>query len=137
MMRVKVILRWLLTIVMVGAGLNHFLSPATYVAMMPEVLPAHLALVYVSGIAEMAGGLGLILPATRKLAAWGLVLLFLAVFPANLNMALNDLPLGGSAVPTWALWARLPLQIVFIAWAWWFTRVLRPPRCASLSPPSC
>ena len=121
-MRAKLILRWLLTVVMVGAGVNHFIAPATYDAMMPDVLPAHRALVYLSGIAEIAGGLGLILPATRRLAAWGLVLLFVAVFPANVNMAINDLSLGSTTVPTWALWARLPLQLVFIAWAYWFTR---------------
>lgn len=118
----KTVLRWLLTIVMVGAGANHFINPAPYLGMMPDVLPAHLALVYLSGVAEIAGGLGLILPATRKLAAWGLILLLLAVFPANVNMALNDLPLGDDPVPSWALWARLPLQLVFILWAWWFTR---------------
>ena len=118
----KTILRWLFTVVMVGAGLNHFINPDPYIAMMPDALPAHRELVYLSGIAEVAGGLGLILPATRKLAAWGLILLFIAVFPANVNMAVNDLPLGDNAVPSWALWARLPLQLVFIAWAWWFTR---------------
>jgi uncharacterized membrane protein len=115
-------LRWVLTIFMVAAGANHFISPAPYVGMMPAALPAPLLLVYVSGVAEMLGGLGLILPATRKLAAWGLIALFVAVFPANLNMALNHLPLGTMAVPTWALWARLPLQVVLIAWAWLFTR---------------
>lgn len=114
----KTALRWLLTIVMVGAGANHFINPAPYVGMMPDALPAHLALVYISGVAEILGGLGLILPATRKLAAWGLIALFVAVFPANVNMALNDLPLGTTKVPTWALWARLPLQLVFIAWVY-------------------
>lgn len=115
-------LRWLLTVVMVVAGINHFVSPATYVGMMPSLLPAPLALVYISGIAEIAGGLGLILPATRRLAAWGLIALFVAVFPANVNMAVNHLRLGTSDVPIWALWARLPLQVVLIAWAWLFTR---------------
>lgn len=115
-------LRWLLAAFMTLAGLNHFLSPALYVGMMPEVLPAPLALVYVSGIAEMAGGLGLLPRRTRKLAAWGLIALFVAVFPANVNMALNGLPLGERAIPLWALWARLPLQIVLIAWAHLFTR---------------
>ena len=120
--RLKLGLRWLLTIVMVGAGVNHFVKPATYVAMMPAVLPAPLALVYLSGVAEILGGLGLIVPATRRAAAWGLIALLLAVFPANLNMAINELPLGGEPVPAWALWARLPLQLVLLAWAWWFTR---------------
>ena len=118
----KVALQWLLTVFMVAAGLNHFISPAPYVAMMPEALPAPLALVYISGVAEIAGGLGLILPATRRAAAWGLIALFVAVFPANINMAINELPLGTMHVPTWALWARLPLQLVLIAWAYWFTR---------------
>jgi uncharacterized membrane protein len=111
-------LRWLLAIVMVVAGTNHFISPATYVAMMPAALPWHLALVYASGVAEIAGGLGLLVPRTRRAAAWGLIALLVAVFPANVNMAVNELPLGTSAVPTWALWARLPLQLVFIAWAY-------------------
>lgn len=115
----KTALRWLLTIVMVGAGANHFIDPAPYLGMMPSALPAPLALVYISGVFEILGGLGLILPQTRKLSAWGLIALFVAVFPANLNMALNDLPLGTTPVPTWALWARLPLQLVFILWAWW------------------
>ncbi|MBS1120245.1 MAG: hypothetical protein H6Q90_2473 [Deltaproteobacteria bacterium] len=118
----KTVLRWVLTIIMVGAGVSHFLNPAPFVAMMPEALPAHEALVYVSGGFEILGGLGLILPATRRLAAWGLIALLIAVFPANLNMAVNHLPLGTTEVPTWALWARLPLQLVAIAWASWYTR---------------
>jgi uncharacterized membrane protein len=118
----KRVLRWILAVFMTLAGINHFVSPAVYVGMMPAVLPAPLALVYVSGIAEMAGGLGLLHPRTRKLAAWGLIALFLAVVPANINMAINHLPLGDHAVPAWALWARLPLQLVLIAWAYLFTR---------------
>lgn len=120
----KTILRWLLTIVMVAAGANHFRNPAPYLGMMPAAIPVgwDALLVQISGVAEIAGGLGLILPATRRAAAWGLVALFVAVFPANLNMAVNNLPLGDTPVPTWALWARLPLQLVFIAWAVWFTR---------------
>jgi uncharacterized membrane protein len=123
-------LRWLLTIGMVLAGINHFIDPATYVAMMPSALPWHLELVYASGVFEILGGLGLIFPRTRRLAGWGLIALFIAIFPANLNMAVNHLPLGGRVVPEWALWARLPLQIVFILWAWW---VSRPPRATSLT----
>jgi uncharacterized membrane protein len=119
---VRTILRWTLTIFMVAAGANHFVNPPPYLGMMPEALPAHLALVYLSGVAEILGGLGLILPATRRLAAWGLIALFVAVFPANLNMAVNHLPLGTRVVPAWALWARLPLQLVLIGWAYLFTR---------------
>jgi len=107
---------------MVGAGVYHFVKPGAYVAMVPSVLPFPLALVYVSGVAEIAGGLGLLHPRTRRAAAWGLVLLLVAVFPANINMAINHLPLDGREVPAWTLWARLPLQAVMIAWAYWFTR---------------
>ncbi len=115
-------LRWLLAAFMTLAGINHFVSPAVYVGMMPAVLPAPLALVYISGVAEIAGGLGLLHPRTRKLAAWGLIALLVAVLPANINMAVNHLPLGERPVPLWALYARLPLQLVLIAWAYWFTR---------------
>ena len=121
-MRIKPVMRWVLTVFMVAAGINHFLAPAPYVAMVPDALPAHLWLVYISGVAEIAGGLGLILPATRRLAAWGLIALFVAVFPANVNMAVNHLPLGTHHVGAALLWARLPLQLVLIAWAAWFTR---------------
>jgi uncharacterized membrane protein len=120
--RIRTILRWTLTLFMVAAGLNHFVAPAAYAAMIPDALPAHAALVAVSGVAEILGGLGLILPVTRRLAGWGLVALFVAVFPANINMAVHHLALGSRAVPTWALWARLPLQAVFIVWALWCSR---------------
>jgi uncharacterized membrane protein len=116
------VLRWLLTVFMTAAGVNHFVSLETYTAIMPAALPAHLTLVYISGLAEVLGGLGLILPATRRLAAWGLVALLVAIFPANVNMAVNNLPMGSGPAPTWLLWARLPLQAVLIAWAWWYTR---------------
>ncbi len=127
----KTALRWLLTAFMVAAGANHFIGPEPYVAMMPAVLPAPLALVYISGVAEILGGLGLILPATRRLTAWCLIALFIAIFPANLNMALNHLPLGAHELPTWALWGRLPLQLVLIAWAFWYTRPERRLAAAS------
>jgi len=118
----KTALRWLLTVFMVVAGVNHFLRPDDYVAMMPGYLPAPLELVYLSGVAEILGGLGLILERTRRAAAWGLIALLVAVFPANLNMAVHHLPLAGRPLPTWALWGRLPLQLVLIAWAYWYTR---------------
>jgi uncharacterized membrane protein len=120
---VKTALRWLLTVGMVGAGALHFLRPAPYVAIVPPQLPAPLALVYISGVAEIAGGLGLILPATRRLAAWGLVALFIAIFPANIYMATAAInPLGGEPPPALVLWGRLPLQLVLIAWAAWYAQ---------------
>ena len=121
-MRIKPVMRWVLTVFMVAAGINHFLAPAPYVAMVPDALPAPVLLVQISGVAEILGGLGLILPKPRRLAAWGLIALFVAVFPANVNMAVNHLPLGTHHVGAALLWARLPLQLVLIAWAAWFTR---------------
>src|SRR3954470_10650974 len=117
--RVKIILRWVLTAFMVAAGVNHFVSPAAYVGMMPAEIPEslHAPLGMISGAAAILGGLGIILPATRRWAAWGLIALYVAVFPANLNMAVNHLALGTTQVASWMLWARLPLQLVLIAWA--------------------
>ena len=124
--RIRTVLRWLLTVFMVVAGANHFVAPAAYVAMMPSALPAPAALVYISGLAEILGGLGLILPATRRLAGWGLIALFVAIFPANINMAVNHLPLGGREIPAWALWARLPLQVGLVVWAYWCSQAAKP-----------
>ncbi|HVP61548.1 MAG TPA: hypothetical protein VMT11_13370 [Myxococcaceae bacterium] len=107
---------------MIYAGVMHFVSPGVFVRIVPRWLPAPGALVAISGACEILGGVGLLFPGTRRWAAWGLVALFIAVFPANVNMALNHLSFGRHPVPTWALWARLPLQAVLIAWAWSFTR---------------
>ncbi len=132
--RPKTILRWLLTLGMVGAGINHFISPAPYIAMMPVELPAPAGLVYVSGVFEILGGLGLVLPQTRRAAAWGLIALLVAVFPANVNMAWNDLPLGGKPVASWILWLRLPLQAVLIALTYWYTRPPSGSKSAATGP---
>ena len=98
----------------------HFTSPGLFVRIMPAWLPAHLELVYVSGAFEILGGLGLIVSKTRRYAAWGLIALLIAVFPANINMAVNEIYLEGMAQEPWLLWARLPMQLVFavgVAWA--------------------
>ena len=129
----KTILRWVLTVGMTVIGVLHFVKPEGFVAIVPEVLPAKLALVYISGIAEIAGGLGLILPATRRLAAWGLVALYVAVFPANINMLVNDLPIGDKPLEAWQLWARLPIQLVLIAWAYWYTRPDQGPAIGAMA----
>lgn len=114
-------LRWLLAGLMSFAGVMHFVSPKGFERIVPKWLPAPRALVYVSGFFEILGGVGLLVPAVQPLAAWGLIALLVAVFPANVNMALHRLPLGKKPMPVWALWARLPLQGVLIAWAWLFT----------------
>jgi uncharacterized membrane protein len=98
----------------VVAGLLHFVRPRMYEAIMPEYLPAHRELVYASGVAEAAGGAGLLFAATRRLAGWWLIATLVAVFPANLWMAQH--PERYKGIPEAALWARLPLQLGFIAW---------------------
>ena len=100
------------------AGALHFAFPKSYEAMMPGYLPAHRELVYVSGIAEIAGGAGLMYPGTRRWAGRWLIATLFAVFPANVNMAVNRIFIDSPLI----LWGRLPFQIVLIVWAWWFTR---------------
>ena len=119
----KRVAAWGLGVLMVGAGIGHFADPAPFVDIVPPQLPAPLTLVYVSGVAEILGGLGLLLRRTRRAAAWGLVALFVAVFPANVYMAVAGVqPTGWPAMPEWALWGRLPLQALPLGWAWWLTR---------------
>jgi uncharacterized membrane protein len=113
-----VIWRLLLALFVVTAGIFHFVKAPAFVAMVPASLPRPELLVVVSGIAEIAGGLGILFPPTRRAAGIGLILLFLAVFPANINMAVNHLPLDGKPVPPAFLWGRLLLQPVFMWWAW-------------------
>ena len=108
----------------VVAGVNHFVNPDFYVGIMPPYLPAHLELVYLSGFFEIVGGIAVLIPGVRTLAGWGLVLLLLAVYPANLHMALH--PELFPDMSASALYARLPLQFLFIAWAYWATRSEAP-----------
>ena len=115
----KTLTRYLLGFLFVLAGINHFANTAMYVSIMPPYLPWHLELVYVSGIAEMTLGVLLLFLRCATWAAWGLVALCVAVFPANLHMALHA-ELYPS-LPSWGLWVRLPLQGLLIAWAWWYT----------------
>lgn len=123
MSRPKVILLWLMAAFYVFAGINHFLDPGFYLPMMPPVLPWHRELVWLSGVAEVGLGLAVLVPRLRRLAAWGLVALLVAVFPANLHVALENVPIGGrtEGLGVWN-WVRLPFQLVLIAWAWWYTR---------------
>ncbi len=116
------VLLLLLAAFFVFGGINHFRSPDVYVAIMPPYLPAHLALVYISGVFELMGGIGVLVPATRSRAGWGLVALLVAVFPANLHMAVNPEPFVAEGMPLWGLYLRLPLQFALMAWAWWATR---------------
>jgi uncharacterized membrane protein len=101
------------------AGISHFLAPDKFMEMMPPFLPALMFLIYLSGFFEIVGGIGLMISKTRRLAALGLVLLLLAVFPANIYVALNNVQLGGFMSYAVYQWIRLPMQIVLIGWIWW------------------
>ena len=107
-----------LGLLFVVAGLAHFIFPDAYVRVMPPYVPAPRFMVLASGFFEIAGGVGLLVPRLRRVAAWGLVLLLVAVFPANIYMALHPDVIGFD-VPGWALWLRLPLQFVLIGLVWW------------------
>ncbi|MEZ4462836.1 MAG: hypothetical protein R3E66_24535 [bacterium] len=113
------ILRILVGLGFIGIGIVHFVAPEPFLTIMPAALPWHLALVYISGAAEILGGIGLMIPKTRRAATWGLLLLLLAVFPANINMAVNEIYLDGMPREPWLLWARLPFQFVGAAVVYW------------------
>jgi uncharacterized membrane protein len=98
----------------IAAGANHFINARAYEAIMPDYLPAHKELVALSGVAEMAGGAALMHSRTRRFGAWWTIATLVAVFPANLHMALH--PERYKKIPAAALYARLPFQLVFIAW---------------------
>jgi uncharacterized membrane protein len=98
------------------AGLMHFLKPRPYIATVPDALPRKRAIVFVSGVAELAGGAAVLVPATRRLAGWWLIATLLAIFPANINMAVNADRFR--TVPEPLLWLRLPVQGLLIRWVW-------------------
>lgn len=119
----KRILLWVMAAFYVFGGIMHFARPDYYMPMMPPYLPWHAALIFLSGVAELGLGIALLIPALRPAAAWGIILLLIAVFPANLHIALHNVPVFGAAqgAGIWN-WVRLPLQGVLILWAWWYTR---------------
>ena len=104
------------------AGSLHFIKPAPYLRIMPPYIPWHAAMVRVSGAFEILGGLGLLVPATRRAAAWMLVALLIAVFPANLYMAMHPAEAGAAGIAPVLRWGRLPLQALLIWWLVWGTR---------------
>lgn len=111
-----------LAVFFVCAGLMHFVVPDAYIRIVPPAFPAPNLLVELSGIAEILGGIGLLVGFTQRAAAWGLVLLLVAVFPANIYMAVSHVRGPGILGQSWAQWLRLPLQIPLILWALCYTR---------------
>jgi uncharacterized membrane protein len=113
-------MKCLLSLFLVLAGVMHFTNTTFYLSIMPPYIPWHPAMVYISGVFEFVLGLTLLVPKLTRLSAWGIIALLIAVFPANLHMALY--PELYPYISPLALWIRLPLQGVLIAWAYWFTR---------------
>ena len=125
MSRTKRVLLWVMAGCYVVAGFNHLMNPDFYLAIMPPGLPSPEWLNVVSGLAEIVLGVFLLEPRVRALAAWGIIALLIAVFPANVYVATANVGLPDGAPGTGnALlnWLRLPFQGLFVAWAWWYTR---------------
>jgi uncharacterized membrane protein len=112
--------RLIMAALYIVAGTLHFVLTPTYMKIVPGYLPNPRLLVQISGVAEILGGLGLLVSSTQVAAAWGLIVLLIAVFPANLTMVTDHARFPG--VPLWAAWLRLPLQLPLIYWAWLYTR---------------
>ena len=117
------------------AGIGHFTSASFFVSIMPPYLPAHLELVYISGVFEILGGVGVLFAASRRASGVGLLALLVAVYPANIHMALHPESFPGMSAS--ALYLRLPLQFVFAWLVWWAARpgsatmsIERAPRVA-------
>lgn len=113
--------------VYVSAGIAHFMMPKAFARAVPPQLPRPVALVYLSGIAEIGLGLGMLFDRTRRPAAYGITALLIAVFPANLYMAVSDpfdeeIPDRLQPIADAGAWLRLPLQLVLIAWAWKYAK---------------
>ncbi len=120
-----------LALMFVAAGAFHFTSPDFYVSIMPPYLPCHLELVYVSGVLEILGGLGVLVAPIRRVTGYALIALLAAVYLTNIHMALNPGDFAHLA-SRWALTLRLPVQLVFAAWVWWATRPEAPPAIAQI-----
>jgi len=116
----KLILKYFQGAFYIVAGVNHFINPVFYVNIMPPYVPWHRLFVDLTGILEVAFGIAILAPRYTRIAAWGLIFLLTAIFPANVHMATHQ-ELYTDVSPT-LLWIRLPLQGILIAWAYWYTR---------------
>ena len=123
MSRTKYVLLWVMAILYAFAGFNHLLNPDFYLAIMPPGLPNPEWLNVLSGLAEIVLGVFILEPRVRVYAAWGIIALLIAVFPANVYVVLENVgPVGpGTGSPIFN-WIRLPFQALFVLWAWWYTR---------------
>jgi len=120
MAKLKLVLKYLMAALFVLAGAYHFVKPDFYLRIMPPYFPWHLFLVYLSGAVEIFLGILLAIPRFTRIAGFGLIALLIAIFPVHIHMAAN--PAMYPDISPIVLWLRLPLQGVFIAWAFWYTR---------------
>ena len=104
----------------INVGVDHFVNPEFYLSIMPPAFPLHLEAVYISGFFEVLGGVGVLIPRLRKIAGWGLVALLVAVYPANIYMAIT--PEAFPEVSVELLYVRLAFQFLFFYWAFSVTR---------------
>lgn len=115
----KLISLYLMASLYLAAGINHFINPRLYMRIIPRVLPNPELINWASGLAEIILAIGLVIPATRIYSAWGIIILLILVFPANIYHLTSSTP--GVGLPTWILWLRLPMQGLLIWWAWVYT----------------
>ena len=115
---VRTVSRFALALFFIIAGTAHLVAPAPYLAIIPTYVPWPAIMVAISGVAEILGGLGVCFRAARAAAGWWLVALLLAVFPANIRAISTGMVINGYVLPAWMLWARLPFQLLFIAWVY-------------------
>ncbi|MCH7747528.1 MAG: DoxX family membrane protein [Acidobacteria bacterium] len=119
MKTIKLVLKVLMTVFYVYAGVNHFLDPAFYLDIMPPYMPAHSAAVALSGVAEVLLGILLLWPRSQRLAAWGVIAMLIAYLPVHVHMLVHsDLY---AEIPVLLLWFRFPMQAVLLLWAYWYT----------------
>ncbi|MDG2501434.1 MAG: DoxX family protein [Porticoccaceae bacterium] len=122
--RIKTIALFGLAVFFINIGVDHFVNPDFYLNIMPDYLPLHLEAVYISGFFEIVGGVCVLIPRLRSAAGWGLVALLIAVYPANIYMALN--PELFPEIALSLLYIRLLFQFIFIYWAYSATRPSEP-----------
>ncbi len=118
--------RWIFAGIFIASGILHFAMPKPFVRIVPPLFPQPKALVLISGGAELLGGIGLLIPRLQRSAGYGLALLLVAVFPANIYMAVAHIPSTGLLGNRWLQWLRLPIQFPLIWWALHYARALPP-----------
>tara|TARA_X000001036_G_scaffold240605_1_gene224401 strand:- start:2950 stop:3330 length:381 start_codon:yes stop_codon:yes gene_type:complete len=123
MKKIKLITIVIMSLFYIWVGIKHFLDPSWFVQIMPPSLPMHYEAVYVSGFFEILFGIMLLFSRTRYYAAWGLILLLIAVYPANIYLAFNEAPQKALEISAFAAsWVRLPIQFIFLGLAYWHSR---------------